>query len=322
MLDVGHPDEHRLGRGGHPHGVRPQPAGDPAGDDRVLVAVLVGAQQLLAEVVVDGGVGAAPGRARERHRAGALALAADQQLRGGADERRVAPSDGVDERGVKRLAQQAEDGRRIVRPGGVHVDLAGQHDLLQLAGADPLGGARHRLLEVGGRHRAHHLVGARGSGIEQRQRRLAQLGQPPLHARHGPGLGVVGGDVEVDRQPGRPAAPRQRYLGDDQRSRRKAAPDRRSTTVGGEREAAQRHQPGGRGPRGLVGERVGRHRAPAAGQRLEAPGARGLERPHRPQRRHRDRVAVGLLQAEPRLAGTARGDHDRAGVVLTGRARR
>src|ERR671934_17552 len=48
---------------------------------REVVAVLVGAQQLLAEVVVDRRVGTAAGRTGERERAGAQPLAADEQLR-------------------------------------------------------------------------------------------------------------------------------------------------------------------------------------------------------------------------------------------------
>ena len=63
-------------------------ARDPPRDDRVLLAVLLAAQQLLAQVVVDRRVGAAPDRAGERDGAGALALAADEQLRAGGHERR------------------------------------------------------------------------------------------------------------------------------------------------------------------------------------------------------------------------------------------
>ena len=53
------------GAGLDPDRVRPQGADDPLGRRSVLAPVLVAAQQLLAEVVVDGGVGAAPGRAGE-----------------------------------------------------------------------------------------------------------------------------------------------------------------------------------------------------------------------------------------------------------------
>ena len=67
VLDVRDLDHDGLGRDLDPDRVRLEPARDPLGDDPVLVPVLVAAQQLLAEVVVDGRVGAAPGRAGERH---------------------------------------------------------------------------------------------------------------------------------------------------------------------------------------------------------------------------------------------------------------
>ena len=93
VLDVRDAHERRLGRGRDPDGVRAQRAGDPAGDDLVLLAVLVAAQQLLAKVVVDRRVGAAARGARERDGARALAVAADEQLGAGRDERRVAAPD-------------------------------------------------------------------------------------------------------------------------------------------------------------------------------------------------------------------------------------
>ena len=57
-----------------------QGAFDAPRHDRLLCPVLDGAQQLLAEVVVDGRVGAAPRRAGERDRADALSLAPHEQL--------------------------------------------------------------------------------------------------------------------------------------------------------------------------------------------------------------------------------------------------
>ena len=67
MLDVGDPDDLRLRRHLDPDRVRAQSADDPLGDDPLLTAVLVAAQELLGEVVVDGGIGAAPGGAGQRH---------------------------------------------------------------------------------------------------------------------------------------------------------------------------------------------------------------------------------------------------------------
>ena len=91
--------------------VRAQRAGDPADDDRLLLAVLVGAQQLLAEVVVDGGVGGAAGRAGQRDGLRAVAVAADQQLRRGGDEGRVAAAGAEDVTGL----EAARAGRRRPR---------------------------------------------------------------------------------------------------------------------------------------------------------------------------------------------------------------
>ena len=114
-------------------------------------AVLVGAQQLLAEVVVDRRIGAAARRARERERARAHALAADQQLRAGGDEGVVAAAGAEAEARRKALAQDAEDRRRVVRRRRVDLHLAREHDLLQRARADALDGARDRGLVVLGR---------------------------------------------------------------------------------------------------------------------------------------------------------------------------
>ena len=112
----------------------PQRLHDPPRDDRLLLAVLRRAQQLLAEVVVDGGVGAAARRARERERAGAQALAAHQQLGAGGDERRVAAPDGEDVApGNASRSTPSTRGRRRAARGRVHLHLAREHDLVELA---------------------------------------------------------------------------------------------------------------------------------------------------------------------------------------------
>ena len=174
VLDVR--DPHDLGLVGHRHPdrVRPQRPLDPPGDDRVLLAVLVGAQEPLAEVVVDRRVGAAADRAGEGDGADAQAAAAHQELRRGADERGVAAADRVDEAGRERLAQDAVDRGRVVRRRRVHVDLAGEHDLLQTAGGDQLDGAGNGGLEVLGGHRAGHHRALDRVRVEQRRRALAQ----------------------------------------------------------------------------------------------------------------------------------------------------
>ena len=109
VLDVGHLDQRpRLGAAVTQTACGARVRGDAAGHDRVLVPVLVAVQELLAEVRVDGRVGAAARRSGKRQRARAQALTADQQLRTGADEGGVAAADGVDERRRERPAQQPE----------------------------------------------------------------------------------------------------------------------------------------------------------------------------------------------------------------------
>ena len=62
VLDVRDLDDLRLGRRLDPDRMRAQGADDPLDDDPLLAAVLVAAQELLAEVVIDGWVGASAGR--------------------------------------------------------------------------------------------------------------------------------------------------------------------------------------------------------------------------------------------------------------------
>ena len=101
-----------------PDRVRAQRAGDALGDDRVLAAVLVAAQQLLAEVVVDGRVGAAAGRAGEgdggdagpERRSSSSGLAPMKAASG----RAAAEA----EAGGELLAHRAEDGGGVVGGAG------------------------------------------------------------------------------------------------------------------------------------------------------------------------------------------------------------
>ena len=90
VLDIGHPHDRGLVRRRHPDTQRAQRARDAAADDRLLLAVLGRLQQLLAEVRVDRGIGGPARRSGERDRRRPQALAPHQQLRRGADERRVA----------------------------------------------------------------------------------------------------------------------------------------------------------------------------------------------------------------------------------------
>jgi hypothetical protein len=135
LLHVLHLDQHRVVRAGHPDADRLQRALDAARHDRLLLTVLDAAQQLLAEVIVHRRVGAAARRARERHGLGAGAVAAHQQFGAGSHEGQVRRADAPAEAGREDLPQRAEHGAGVVLRGGVGAHLAGEHDLLELAGA-------------------------------------------------------------------------------------------------------------------------------------------------------------------------------------------
>jgi hypothetical protein len=89
---------------------------------------------------------------------------------------------------------------------------------------------------------------------------------------------------------------------------------RRAAAVRGEGEAADRDRAGRAGAVGRVAQRAGRQRAPGPGDGGEAVGPRRLERRDAAERPQRRAVAVGLLQAEPRLAGAPRRHDDRGRV--------
>ena len=314
VLDVGDLDDRRLLGRGDPDGVRAQRAGDPVGDDRLLLAVLGRAEQLLAEVVVDRRVGGAADRARERDRGDAQALAAHEQLGRGGDERALAAAGAEDEAGAERGAEDAEHRRGVVCAGRVDGDLARQHDLVERAATDPLDRARDRLDIVLGRGDAGDPEAPGRRGVEQRQRIVAQ----PRHASGHPLrelLGhVVGRGERRDGQADLAVAARERDLRHDERAGAEAGPVRRRAAVGGEREAADRHEPGAGRPAVLTRDRAARELAPGCGDHGEAVGPARFEPAHRAERGDRGAAARGLLVGEPVLLGRPRGEHDRARV--------
>ena len=253
-----------------PDRVRAQRAGDPAGDDRLLLAVLGRAEQLLAEVVVDGRVGRAADRAGERDGRRAQPLAAHEQLRRGGHERAVAAAGAEHEAGAEGGAQHPEGRGRVVRRGRVDGDLAGEHDLLERARADALDGAGDRLLVVLGRGDARDPEAAGGRGIEQRQRPLAQPGGARRDAVRELLGHVVGRGERRQREADLAVAARQRDLGDDQLAGAEARPVRRGAALGREREAADRHE-----ARCRPGRRASRPpRAPASARQAAATSAK------------------------------------------------
>ena len=279
-------------------------------DDRVLAAVLVAAQQLLAEVVVDRGVGAAPGRAGEGDGRDAGARAAHQQLGAGADEGRLRASRSRSRSrpGTARASRRRRR-RGRGRPRRSHEHLAGEHDLLE--------SRRRAIRSVGGRDRGLELAGRAGAAdlgapdrvrVEHRQR-LARAGRRAApRAPSSASAGVLAGpDDRVDGQEGL-----RRRCG---RSRAPAGP---SSAGGNEDQVGEPPPSVGRrrsrrprpapprpaGPRALLDHRVAR--------RVEAlarpPRRTGPARARSPRARRRARPARTRAPAAPsRTIGRRRG---------------
>ena len=323
VLDVGDLDQARLGRGLDPDRMGAQPADDPPGDDLVLGAVLGALQQLLADVVVDRGVGAAPRRAGQGDRRGARPRAANQQLRAGADEGPL----------------RASRSRSRSRPG--------------TAPASPRRPPRRR------RRRAP-APAPRGRGRPSPARRLGSAPRPPTPrsrsrsadarsrsrcARGAPGRASA---ATVSRDAGEPRPqPLEHAIGVDTRAAQRVEGEVRPVAVAPQRQLRQHHQ-GGR-KRGPVRTRPRRRRRrrsrrsrPARPRRAgppprsrfgraRSPGSRSATSAKRSgprettscaaaDRRQRE-AAVGLLPAEPAVAGEPGGERDRAGIELAARAR-
>jgi hypothetical protein len=263
---------------------------DPLGDDRVLLAVLVAAQELLAEVGVDGGVGAAAGRAGQGHRARPQPVAAHEQLGAGGDERRVAAAGAEDEARRERLAQDAEHGSGVVRARRVDLDLAGEHDLVQATGPDALDGAGDRGLVVLGRHRADDAEAPDRIGVEHRQGgrpRPPQLSRRrSMRARRS---SAVTSGVASALSVSRTSSPRRAIDASGPPARRARSPTTAASRRRGRRRRSRRRRPGPspRGPSGasLSASRPGR--ASAARRRGSGRGRRSRAYARSPARRGR-----------------------------------
>ena len=295
VLDVGDLDHRGLGVGLDPDRARRELALDPPGDDLVLVAVL-------------GRCAAAArrgGRRRRGRRCGGSSRRARRwrrRRRGGGRSSsglapRKAPSGDADaeaEAGREQLAQGAEDGRRIVRGRRLDRDLAREHDLLELAGADPLdrrgdraprsapggGDARDRASRRAGSGRASAAAASRSEASRRSRRaRIGSRSAPPADDR-----------AQRSARSGRRRAA----------ARARAAPaapagttttDGREPPSGGEREAA------------------GPDRAGAGGQSV---GLVGEPPAHHPRAHSRDQVVEAAGPARDRLVGGAEGRRARS----------
>ena len=266
-------------------------------------------EQLLAEVGVDGRVGRAAGRAGERDRRGAQALAAHQQLRRGADEGAVAAADAVDVAGVEARAQDAEDRRRVVRR--------------RARGRRPRGRARSSRTRRRGsarrraRRRPRSARAARsrrsGSGRPAPGRAAAAARSRSSASRRSIRRDelvghVVGRGEDAHREPHVAAAAGERQLGHDQVGGAEAAPVRRRRAVGREREAADGDQAGaGRAVRGRRRRRRPASRRQAAATVRSAVGAAALEARDRSRARRAPRRRGRAAPSRPRrrrAAGT------------------
>ena len=279
-------------------------------------------QQLLAEVVVHGRVGAAAGGAGERHRLGAGAVAAHQQLGARADEGELGGADAPAEAGREGVAQRPEHGGGVVRRGRVCAHLARQHDLLELA--------RRRCARRRARPPARSARAARrwrpwsrwtGIGIDQRHRGRARARRRGASTRS-----VRRAATRHRRQPGTPSCAPRRGGGP---ARPRGAPARPGASedhsgvraaVLGEGEAPDEHGPGGAGRSGVAGRRRRRARVPRSRARTatsrKRPGAARLERDRAAQPGEHEAVAVGLLEAEEAVVGALRAQDGRREVEL------
>ncbi len=323
MLDVRDPRQLGLGRGGDPDRVRAQRALDPPRDDRVLFAVARVAQQLLAEVRVDGGVGAAP-RSRRRARACETRWPSRRTSSSGLAAISVASprpaqktkQDGNSSRSTPNIAGRVV--RRAARGPGPRARARSSHP----PRADQLDGARDRLLVVLGRHRAEHLEAARRRRVEQRQRRrraarrrarAARRAAPRRRRRAATSAHSVSAALARPRRATRLTSGTTRQAGAE------AAPVRRLRRRRARREAADGDRPGGCGPSAGSAQRPRRQLAPALGELAKRCSPRGAAaRPPRRGRRARAPPRSGCSKQNHGSPGRREAQTTAAGSTLGG----
>ena len=199
--------------------------------------------------------------------------------------------------------------------GRVDGDLAGEHDLLEVARADPLDGARDGALVVLGRRDRLDVEAPRGRGIEQRERagcaarrRAPRAARPP--ARGSSSGATAAASVSATEPPRRATA----TSGTTRSPAAKPCQWRAAPPSGANAKPPTATSPAPAGPSGTPATALAassRH-VDAASRNRSRPAR--ADRPHAAERRQRGAVAVGLLEAEPRLAGAARGERERARV--------
>ena len=158
-------------------------------------------------------------------------------------------------------------------------------------------------------------------GIEQRQRQLAQRREPL--ARRAPAAAPRGrpGAPGRDRAPDLLAPADERHLAARAASRSETGPVRRAAAIVCEGEAAAGDEAAaGRSSRRLR-RRPARPGRASARRSARSEHARAPRAPRGAERGDRGALAVGLLEAHPRLAGAARAEHHGARVDAVARSR-
>jgi hypothetical protein len=240
-------------------------------DDRVLLALLLRAQQPLAEVVVDRRVRAASGRAGECDACSRAAPRGGSGAPGVAPMKRgLAAADRVDEAAAEGLAQDAEHRGDVVlarRRGPPPRVRARSSRACPSRSARPRAPPPPRSARAPSRRRP---CGARSGGVEQRQGSLAQAGEALLdRARSRSALVRPTRERATVHQT---SSPRRTIAtsGTTSDAGAKRRPVRRAAAVGGEGEAAAGDQSAAGGPRGGSRQARSTSVAPARRGALEA----------------------------------------------------
>ena len=238
----------------------------------------------------------------ERDGRGAQPLAAHEQLRRGGDERGVAAADAEDVAGGEPRAQHAERRRGVVRGRRVDGDLAREHDLLEGPGADALDGPRdRRLVVLGRRDRGDPVAARRAPGRAAAAARGAARRRAPT-SRSTTCSGTSSGATSAAsvRRTSRPRRASE-SSGTIRSPAAKPAQCGASPPSGAKAKPPTATSPAPAGPSGASASARARQLAPLGGRAGEAPGAGGADLAHAAERGERGAVAVGLLEAEPRL---------------------
>ena len=201
--------------------------------------------------------------------------AADQGLGAGADEGRLRRPAAEAEAGREQLPHRPEDGGDVVGGGRAHPDLAGEHDLLDLAGrgsGPPPPPPRPRSRSGGGRSRSRSARAGRGRAAAARRRAAPPGGH---RAARRPPRGRPPGHRSRSGSRRSPRSERHSETSGRTSERgRKRGPDRSRPAVVGEGEAAAPDRPGaGRQALLAAGDPVSRQiEARCERRRRSAPG--------------------------------------------------